>query len=66
MSHIPCPVLILIESKKNGGGVQNNSANRHLWKNNKTVANKMKLSDVELKNGAEFLVAGPEVAGQSL
>lgn len=23
-------------------------------------------SDVELKNGAEFLVAGPEVAGQSL
>lgn len=26
----------------------------------------MKLSDVELKNGAEFLVAGPGVAGQSL
>lgn len=52
--------------KKNGGGVQNNSANRHLWKNNKTVANKMKVSDEELKNGAEFLVAGPEVAGQSL
>lgn len=67
MSHIPCPVLILIELKKKwGGGVQNNSANRHLWKNNKTVANKMKISDVELKNGAEFLVAGPEVAGQSL
>lgn len=65
MSHIPCPVLILIELKKMGGG-QNNSANRHLWKNNKTVANKMKISDVELKNGAEFLVAGPEVAGQSL
>lgn len=66
MSHIPCPVLILIELKKNGGGGQNNSANRHLWKNNKTVANKMKVSDEELKNGAEFLVAGPEVAGQSL
>lgn len=49
-----------------GGGLQNNSANRHLWKNNKTVANKMKVSDEELKNGAEFLVAGPEVAGQSL
>lgn len=49
-----------------GGGLQNNSANCHLWKNNKTVANKMKVSDEELKNGAEFLVAGPEVAGQSL
>lgn len=66
MSHIPCPVLILIELKKMGGGGQNNSANRHLWKNNKTVANKMKVSDEELKNGAEFLVAGPEVTGQSL
>lgn len=67
MSHIPCPVLILLELKKmGGGGLQNNSTNRHLWKNNKTVANKMKISDVELKNGAEFLVAGPEVAGQSL
>lgn len=66
MSHIPCPVLILIELKKWGGGGQNNSANRHLWKNNKTVANKMKVSDEELKNGAKFLVAGPEVAGQSL
>lgn len=65
MSHIPCPVLILIELKKMGGG-QNNSTNRHLWKNNKTVANKMKVSDEELKNGAEFLVAGPGVAGQSL
>lgn len=66
MSHIPCPVLILIELKKMGGGVKITPPIVTCERTTKTVANKMKVSDEELKNGAEFLVAGPEVAGQSL